>query len=232
MFLGHYGVAFALKRAEPKVSLGTLFLAAQLADLLWGCFLLLGWERVRIIPDAIGRTPFDFYDYPLSHSLLAGLLWAIALAAIYYSWPTRDTSRHWQAAALVGVAVISHWPLDILVHAPDLPLAGQDSPKLGLGLWAHPTAAMMAELVTLGAGLAVYIGLRSRRHPVRPFRVGFVVALLVAVYLASELGPPPPSVTAVAVGDIGFLLVMAALGAWADRRATAAELAAAGLSSR
>jgi len=82
MFLGHYGLAFALKRAEPKVSLGTLFLAAQLADLLWGCFLLLGWEHVRIIPEAIGRTPFDFYDYPLSHSLLAGLLWGVGMAAI------------------------------------------------------------------------------------------------------------------------------------------------------
>ncbi len=232
MFLGHYGVAFALKRAEPKVSLGTLFLAVQLADLLWGCFLLLGWEHVRIIPDAIGRTPFDFYDYPLSHSLLGGLLWGIVLGAIYYSWPTRDTSRHWQAAALVGAAVVSHWPLDVLVHAPDLPLAGQDSPKLGLGLWGHPTAAMILELVTLAAGLAVYVAMRSRRHPVRALRIGFVVALLVAVYLASEFSPPPPSVTMVALADIVFLLVMAALGAWADRRASPAELAASGLSQR
>jgi len=232
MFLGHYGVAFALKRVEPKVSLGTLFLAVQLADLLWGSFLLLGWEHVRIIPEAIGRTPFDFYDYPLSHSLLAGGLWGVGLAAIYYSWPTRDTSRHWQAAALVGAAVISHWPLDVLVHAPDLPLAGQDSPKLGLGLWGHPTVAMIVELLSLAAGLVVYVVLRSRRHPVRPLRLGVVVALLLAVYLASELGPPPPSVTAVALGDIGFLLVMAALGGWADRRASPAELAASGLSQR
>jgi hypothetical protein len=232
MFLGHYGLAFALKRAEPKVSLGTLFIAAELADLLWGCFLLLGWEHVRIIPDAIGRTPFDFYDYPLSHSLLAGLVWGMAIAAIYYSWPTRDTSRHWQAAALVGAAVISHWPLDVLVHAPDLPLAGQDSPKFGFGLWSHPTVAMIVELSSLGAGLAVYVAMRSRRHPARPLRLCLVVALLVAVYLASELGPPPPSVTVVALGDIGLILLMAALGAWADRRTSAAELAAAGLSQR
>ena len=232
MFLGHYGLAFALKRAEPKVSLGTLFLAAQLADLLWGCFLLLGWEHVRIIPEAIGRTPFDFYDYPLSHSLLAGLLWGVGMAAIYYSWPTRDTSRHWQAAALVGAAVISHWPLDVLVHAPDLPLAGESSPKLGFGLWAHPTVAIIVELLSLAAGLAVYVAMRSRRHPARPLRLLLVVVLLLAVYLASEFGPPPPSVTAVALGDIGFLLAIAALGAWADRRASPAELAAAGLSQR
>ncbi len=232
MFLGHYGLAFALKRAEPKVSLGTLFLATELADLVWGCFLLLGWEHVRIIPDFIGRTPFDFYDYPLSHSLLAALLWGIALAAMYYSWPTRDTSRHWQAAMLVGAAVISHWPLDVLVHGPDLPLAGQDSLKLGFGLWAHPTVAMIVELLSLAAGLAVYVAMRSRRHPVRPLRLVLVVSLLLAVYLASELGPPPPSVTAVALGDIGFILAIAGLGAWADRRISPAELAAAGLSQR
>jgi hypothetical protein len=32
VFLGHYGVAFALKRAEPKLSLGMLFVAVQFAD--------------------------------------------------------------------------------------------------------------------------------------------------------------------------------------------------------
>lgn len=232
MFLGHYGLALALKRAEPKVSLGTLFIAAELADLLWGCFLLLGWEHVRIIPGAIGRVPFDFYDYPLSHSLLAGVLWGIALATVYYSWPTRDTSRHWQAATLVAAAVISHWPLDVLVHAPDLPLAGQESPKFGFGLWNHPSLAMMVELLSLFAGLAVYVAMRSRRHPVRSLRLFLVVGLLLAVYLASELGPTPPSITAVALGDIGIILVLGALGAWADRRTSPAELAAAGLSPR
>ncbi|HEY7637832.1 MAG TPA: hypothetical protein VH763_19970 [Gemmatimonadales bacterium] len=232
MFLGHYGLAFALKRVEPKVSLGTLFIAVVLADLLWGCFLLLGWEHVRIIPEAIGRTPFDFYDYPLSHSLLACLLWGVAVAAIYYSWPTRDTSRHWQTAALVGAAVASHWPLDLLVHAPDLPLAGEDSAKFGLGLWAHPTVSMIVEILTLCAGLALYVAWRSRRHPARPVRLSLVVSLLLAVYLAGELGPPPPSVTLVALGDIVFILLLGGLGAWADRPASPAELAAAGLSPR
>src|SRR4051794_35618272 len=68
MFLGHYGVALALKRAEPKLSLGTLFLAVQLADVLWGVFLLLGWEHVRVVPGFTAATPLDFYDYPISHS--------------------------------------------------------------------------------------------------------------------------------------------------------------------
>ena len=148
MFLGHYGAALALKRAEPKLSLGTLFLAAQIADLLWGAFILVGWERARIVAGYTAITPLEFLSYPISHSLVGAILWGMAAAALYYSWPTRDTARHWQAAALVGFAVFSHIPLDVQVHVPDLPLAGQDTSKLGLGLWN-------------GLGVDTWLSLRS-----------------------------------------------------------------------
>jgi len=119
-----------------------------------------------------------------------------------------------------------------VVHAPDLPVWGQESRKLGLGLWNNPTATLLLELVTLAAGVAVYAGFRSRRHPVRPGRLAGVVLVLVGVYLVSFFGPPPPSVTAIAVADIVGLLLLAGFAAWADRRATATELAAAGLPAR
>jgi hypothetical protein len=227
MFLGHYGVALAMKRAEPKVSLGVLFLATQLADLLWGCFLLIGWEHVRIVPDDNPLLNFVFIDYPISHSLLGMIVAGIGAAIVYYSWPTRDTTRHWQASAVVGLAVVSHYLLDVIVHDPDLPLAGNDSPKLGLGLWNHFGLSVALGLVLLAAGAAVYATLRSRRHPVRPARLAVVLILLLGVYAAAVLGPPPPSATAVGVGDIAFLLVMTALGAWADKAASPAERAAA-----
>jgi hypothetical protein len=223
MFLGHYGVALALKRVEPKISLGALFVAVQLPDLLWGVFLLLGWERVRIDPGYTVVTPLQFLEYPISHGLVGMTLWGLIAAALYYSWPTRDTSRHWQAAALVGVAVVSHFPLDVVVHVPDLPLWGQHSSKLGLGLWNNRTATVLVELATLGAGAAVYVAFRSRRHPVRPGRLAGVLLVLVAIYLVNLLGPPPPSVTAIALADIVGLLLLAAFAAWADRSATPAE---------
>lgn len=226
MFLGHYGVALAVKRAEPKVSLGTLFVAAQLVDLLWGAFLVLGWEHVRILPDDNPLLVFQFYDYPISHSLVGALGWGLAAAALYYSWPTRDTTRHWQASVLVGATVASHWLLDFIVHVRDLPLAGNDSPKVGLGLWRHFGLSVGLELLVLAAGLVIYVRWRSRRHPVRPVRLGLVLVLLVVTYAASLLGPPPPSVTAIGVSDVGFMLVMGLLAAWADRAATPTELAA------
>src|SRR5216684_8923540 len=35
MVLGHFGVGLGAKRFAPKISLGTLFIAVQWADLLW-----------------------------------------------------------------------------------------------------------------------------------------------------------------------------------------------------
>jgi hypothetical protein len=232
MFLGHYGVAFALKRAEPKLSLGTLFVAVQLPDLLWGIFVLLGWEHARIVPGYTAITPLEFLDYPISHSLVGVIAWSIVAAGLYYSWPTRDTSRHWQAAAMVGLAVFSHYPLDVLVHVADLPLIGNSSAKLGLGLWNDPMATLAAEAVVFAGGLALYLARRSHRHPVRIGRILVVVLLLAGTYLASVYGPPPPSMTVVAVTDIAFILGMGALAGWADRRATPQELAARGLSHK
>jgi hypothetical protein len=224
VFLGHYGAAFALKRVQPKLSLGTLFLAVQLADLLWGVFLLLGWEHARIIPGYTPVTPFEFLDYPISHSLVGAVAWGLVAAALYYSWPTRDTANHWQAAALVGFAVFTHYPLDVLVHVPDLPLAGNDSPKLGLGLWNHPAATMILELGFLAAGVLIYVLRRSQRHPVRTGRLGLLLVVLVGTYFGSQFGPLPGSMTSVAVSDILFLSVVAWLAAWADRRPLPGEL--------
>ena len=231
MFLGHYGVAFALKRAEPKLSLGTLFLAVQLADLLWGVFLLLGWEHAAIVPEN-PIIPLEFTDYPISHGLLGLGVWSVVAAALYYSWPTRDTTRHWQASVLVGLAVLTHFPLDFLFHVRDLPLVGNDSIKVGLGLWNHPKAAMMIELLTLGGGVAVYVALRSVRHPVRPVRLVALVLILLATYLASQYGPPPPTITTLGTTDVLLLLGLAAFASWADRRPTPAELEARRVSSR
>ena len=70
MFLGHFGVALAAKRAAPRTSLGALTFAAQFADELWPILLLLGVEQVRIIRDMPGALGVEFTYYPFSHSLL------------------------------------------------------------------------------------------------------------------------------------------------------------------
>jgi len=86
MFIGHFEVALAAKKAASRTSLGTLILAAQFIDLLWPIFLLLGLEHVRIAPGITKVSPFDFYDYPISHSLLMVVLWSVVLGGLYYAF--------------------------------------------------------------------------------------------------------------------------------------------------
>jgi hypothetical protein len=68
MFLGHFGLGLAGKRIAPAVSLGTLFLATQWADLLFFPLALAGVEHFSIQPGATRVTPLDFSDYPVRSS--------------------------------------------------------------------------------------------------------------------------------------------------------------------
>src|SRR5579872_27031 len=110
MFLGHFGLGFAAKRATPSISLGALFAAAQCADLIWPTLVLLGAERVEIQPGATTVTPLDFVSYPYSHSLLALCAWGVVFGAVYM------VARRSRAAAAVTLAllVVSHWVLDVV----------------------------------------------------------------------------------------------------------------------
>lgn len=211
MFLAHYGVALAAKRAAPRASLGVLVLAAQLADLVWPILLLLGVEDVRIAPGITAVTPLDFVHYPWTHSLLMVLAWSL-LAAVGYRLATRDA----RGALVVGALVTSHWFLDLLVHRPDLPLVPGGETRLGLGLWHSVPATLLLEAAFLAVGVALY---RSTTRP--RSRAGAIVlwtflAFLVVVYLATAFGAPPPDVRALAlVGLSAWLLPLWAW--WADR---------------
>jgi hypothetical protein len=215
MFLGHFGVGFGAKAAAPQASLGTLFLAAQFVDLLWPTLLLVGAERVVIAPGITRVTPLDFTDYPISHSLLAAVLWGLLFAGVYYL-----IRRYPRGAWVCGFAVVSHWFLDLLVHRPDLPLAPGASLRVGLGLWNSLGATLALELAVFGVGLCLY--LRATRAADRTGSVALwaLVGFLALVYAANIVGAPPPSATAIAwVGQAQWLLVLWAY--WIDRHRVA-----------
>jgi membrane-bound metal-dependent hydrolase YbcI (DUF457 family) len=222
VFVGHFAVAFAAKRIAPAVSLGTLFLAAQLADLIWPTLVLLGVEVVAIRPGVTAMTPLDFIHYPYSHSLLALTGWSALLGA---AWLLR---RRAVAPALVIVAVaLSHWLLDVISHRPDMPLTLAGPTRLGLGLWQSIPATIVVELLMLAVGVALYV--RATPTASRLGRSGLraLVAFLVIVYLANAFGPPPPSAAAVAwTAQAIWLLV--AWAYWVDHNRRPAQFVAAG----
>ena len=211
MFIGHFGLAFGAKKAAPAVSLGSLFLACQFADLLWPTLLLLGIERVEVEPGVTAMTPLDFVSYPYSHSLLALCVWGLT-AGIVYALVRR--ARGLAALTLVAL-VVSHWVLDVVTHRPDMPLTLNGPARLGLGLWFSIPATLAVEFVLFAAGLAVYLRATSARDRIGSIGPWTLAAFLLIVYLAAAFGPPPPSATAVAWSAQALWLVVV-WGYWVD----------------
>jgi hypothetical protein len=213
MFIGHFALGLAAKPAAPAVSLGTLFLSCQLADLLWPNLVLAGVERFAIVPGITVVTPLDFQFYPYSHSLIALGIWGGVAALIYKL--VRQTPP---AAALTVIAalVLSHWVLDVVAHRPDMPLTLGGSTKVGLGLWNSRAATIVVELGMLGAGLIAYM--RATRPVDRTGRFALygLILFLLLINVANMYGPPPPSVTAVAWSAQAVWLIVA-WGYWIDR---------------
>jgi LexA-binding, inner membrane-associated putative hydrolase len=152
VFVGHYGPSLAAKGARNSIPLWILFITVQLLDVLWSVFVLLGIEKVRIVPGITATNPLDLYYMPYTHSLLGAMLWSIAAGIAYYLY---RKSEGWSAAAIVGAAVLSHWVLDWLVHRPDLPLY-DNSFKVGLGLWNYPVFTFALEIAFLFGGMNLY----------------------------------------------------------------------------
>jgi len=215
MFVGHYGVSFAVKRGDKTIPLWVLFVAVQLLDVFWGAFVLLGIERVRIVPGITASNPLDLYYMPYTHSLVAAVLWSLG-AYVAYRLIRRFGASH-RAALLVAIAVFSHWVLDFIVHRPDLPLYN-DYPQVGLGLWNYPAPAFLLEIAVLFGGMFLY--LRSTTAIDRLGRFGmptFGVVMLI-VQAVAFFGTPPPSAAVAAIEALVFYAAFAAVAAWLERR--------------
>jgi hypothetical protein len=211
MFIGHYAVALAAKKASPRTSLGTLFLAAQFVDLLWPLFLIAGLEHVKIAPGTTVVTPLDFYDYPYTHSLFGTVTWAVLLGAVYFV-----VKRDLRPSILVGLCVVSHWFLDLLTHRPDLPLGIVGEARWGLGLWNSLAGTLVVEAGLFAVGVYIYVTTTRARNRIGAIGFWALVSLLAIIYVMSLFGPPPPDVTMIAyAGNVSWLFVVWAY--WVDK---------------
>jgi len=211
MFLGHYGVAFAARRAAPRTSLGTTIFAAQWLDELWPILLLAGIEQVRIVPGLMAASALDFVSYPISHSLATALGWAILIGVVYFA-----IRRYGRGAWIVGASVASHWLLDAPMHRPDLPLWPGSHTFVGLGLWNSLWATIVIELAILGIGVALYVRGTRAIDRIGSWGLWVMVALLVFFFLGGTKGAPPPSERALAVTTLALWLFVP-WGWWVDR---------------
>lgn len=213
MFVGHYAASLALKKFEKRASLGVLFLAVQFVDILFFPFVLVGIERVNIVPNFTASTNFELEYMPYTHSLLASVLWTVLAYAVFRWVFVRNKS----IALVVALAVFSHWLLDLVAHTPDLPLWTDASPKLGLGLWNNAIATYVVEAALLVSGLWLYLSATSAKTAIGKYGMSAFVGLLLAANAMNIFGPPMgDSRLSLAVSALTFYIVFAVVAFWLD----------------
>ncbi|HXF48395.1 MAG TPA: hypothetical protein VNL73_03080 [Verrucomicrobiae bacterium] len=219
MFIGHYGVALGLKKADKGISLGLLFLAVQFVDILWTVLVLLGIEKVEISPGITAANPLDFVYYPFTHSLLMSLIWAGLAYLLFRILPAKTGWQKSKVASIIAIAVLSHFFLDLLVHRPDLPLAfGTSSPKLGIGLWNYPAAAYLLESAIFLVGAWIYLKTTKPASKLGKYGMPVFALLLLIFNLLNLFGPPPPKVQMVAASGFVMYFVLAGAAFWLDKK--------------
>jgi hypothetical protein len=204
VFIGHWAPALAIAARPKAPALGLLFIAAQLVDWAFFGLLIAGVEHMRVTPGMSVMNPMDLYHMPYTHSLLGSLIFGGGVTVVIWTL-TKDRT----AALLTGAVVVSHWFLDLLVHVPDLTLAGSP-PKLGFGLWNYPMLEMPLELgITFGA---LWLYVRAKRPA--PLRVGVLTGVLLLLQAVNWFGPVEPEVTTGTSLLAFFAYGLATLVAW------------------
>jgi membrane-bound metal-dependent hydrolase YbcI (DUF457 family) len=215
MFVGHYAAALALKKFEKRASLGVLFLAVQFVDILFMPFVLLGIERMNIIPNFTQSTHFELEFMPYTHGLLGSAFWAV-LGYVVFRWVfVKDRS----VAFVVALAVFSHWVLDFMTHTPDLPLWSDDSIKLGLGLWNNAAASFALEAVLLVGALWIYLRATRSSTALGKYGMSVFVVLMILMNIFNIYGPPPQGgKIELAITALFAYFLFAAIAFWLDRK--------------
>jgi hypothetical protein len=228
VFIGHFAVAFAAKRAAPRTSLGVLVAATAFLDLLWPVMLLAGLEVVRIDPGNTPYTPLDFVSYPWSHSALLAACWAALFGGAVWLL-TRDRAGAWVS----GLLVASHWVLDLASHRADLPL-WPGGPKVGLGLWYSVPATIAVESAMFVAGVWIYAAATRARDGIGRWAFAGFVAFFAVMEATSAQGEAPPSVVAIAIVGLAAAVILVPWAWWFDRHrmAVAVTRLGAGASAR
>lgn len=216
MFLGHYAVGMAAKKVAPKMNLGFLFAAAIWLDLVWPVFVMFGLEHFSVIPGITKMSPFQFTDYPLSHSLVMAVAWGILWAIV-----AMILGVEWKASSILGGLVVSHWVLDLFVHTQDLPLLPADNPmgpqhKFGFGLWNSWWGGLGLEGALFIAGYIIYVKVTKAKDENGSIGLWAMAAFLVVIYAASFLTTPPSNTNVIAFVS-QFQWVVVVWGYWVDQ---------------
>jgi hypothetical protein len=211
MFVGHFAVGLAAKRAAPRASLPVLLAAPQVLDILWPIFVATGIEHARIVPGAMPASPLVIDYMPYSHSLVSALALALAVGV---GWALVRRDR--RTAVVLAILVLSHWVLDWIAHAPDMPIFSGHGPRYGLGLWNSVPGTLAVELGLFAVGVAIYASATRARDRIGAIGWWALAGGLALAEVAVVLGPPPPDIDALVAAAFGVFAILP-LAWWIDR---------------
>ncbi|TGN18235.1 hypothetical protein [Leptospira idonii] len=189
MFTGHYAPAIFFRSIFPKVGLFHLFFAVQFLDYLYMTFLLLGIEKMRIVPGFTEINPYDLYYMPISHSLVGAFLWSAVVFLVYLLF----VFRKWKIkeailpAFVVGLCVFSHFALDLPMHKKDLPLFLDAGIKLGFGIWDYKYISLALENGLILLTIVLYAKKLKEDSKKKIYILGIVLVLMNLIPLVMPL---------------------------------------------
>jgi hypothetical protein len=177
MYAGHLASALAMKAKEPRAPTWALLLGVGVLDVLFGIFVPLGIERTSLTPGVSPGFRLDFIDW--SHSLAMSLVWAVVFGVLFWK-------RGSAVAVWCGIAVFSHFVLDLLMHPHDLALWPHATTHLGFGIWTiHPPFWWFFELAFIAACLAYYVA-RAKKLQTFGGRAWAVVAVVAILHVVNS----------------------------------------------
>jgi hypothetical protein len=220
MFAGHLAAGLVLKKMERRLNLGWLFFAALFHDFLLGILVLVGLEQVHI-PTNFAQTHYLTFTFPYSHGLAASIIWSLLAFGLTYAllskWSVKERK---QASFAISLAVFSHFILDWIVHIPEIPLLGNNSLKIGLGLWDNVPLALSLETALVAIGFVFYLVIVKPKTNLAKYGLAGLMLLITALTVTGMLfaeTPPPPTVAAMSWIFQPFLIC--GLAYWFDKKA-------------
>ncbi|HAH11822.1 MAG TPA: hypothetical protein DCL48_17135, partial [Alphaproteobacteria bacterium] len=151
-----------------------------------------------------------------------GLAGVLIQSAVFGALVALVAGQGHRAAAgiIAGLAVFSHWVLDVVTHRPDMMLFGADE-KIGAGLWNHPNAAMTVELGLIAAAFALYALLTRPKAGSGMTSLAVLAVGLALLQAINWFGPPPNPLTTpineIALQGLAAFGVLIGLAWWVER---------------
>ncbi|MBL8103577.1 MAG: hypothetical protein JNM02_13670 [Anaerolineales bacterium] len=219
MFAGHLAAGLVLKKMEHRINLGWLFFAALFHDFLLGILVLLGLEKIHV-PANFAQTHYLTFTFPYSHGLAASIIWSALAFGITYAVLPRWTSKERKQAGLaIALTVFSHFVLDWFVHIPEMPLLGENSPKVGLSLWNNLPLALGLEVSLVLIGFIYYLSVVKPKTNLAKYGVAALMVLITALTVTGQLfAETLPPANGAAMSWIFQPFLICGLAYWFDRK--------------